>query len=174
MIDANGAYTRKEALTVAEAVKASDVSWFEEPVGSDDLEGLRLLRDRMPAPIDVAAGEYGCDAVYFRRMLDAGAVDVLQADATRCMGITGFLTASALAEAAMIPLSCHTAPTLHAHLGVACRSVVNLEYFHDHVLIERKVFDGAPVPVQGALAPDASRPGLGIELKRSDAAPFAV
>ena len=67
------------------------VTWFEEPVSSDDLDGLRLLRDRAPAGMDIAAGEYGYDLFYFRRMLEAGAVDVLQADATRCGGITGFL-----------------------------------------------------------------------------------
>jgi L-alanine-DL-glutamate epimerase-like enolase superfamily enzyme len=174
MVDANGAYTRKEALTFAEAIAPYDVSWFEEPVSSDDLEGLRLLRDRAPAPLDIAAGEYGCDPVYFRRMLEAGAVDVLQADATRCCGLTGFIKAAALAEAHMVPLSAHTAPSLHVHAGVALAPVVHLEYFYDHVRIERMLFDGAPWPQAGQLAPDRSRPGLGLELKRADAARYAV
>ena len=43
------------------------MSWFEEPVSSDDLDGLRLLRDRAPAGIAITAGEYGYDAPYFRR-----------------------------------------------------------------------------------------------------------
>lgn len=174
MVDANGAYTRKEALTFAEAIAPYDVSWFEEPVSSDDLEGLRLLRDRAPAVMDIAAGEYGYDAVYFRRMLEAGAVDVLQADATRCCGLTGFLKAAALAEAHMVPLSAHTAPALHVHVGVALAPVAHLEYFFDHVRIERMLFDGAPLPYEGTLAPDRARPGLGLELKRADAAQYAV
>jgi len=82
-VDANGAYTRKQALATACAFTEFDVSWFEEPVSSDDLDGLRLLRDRAPAGMEIAAGEYGYDLFYFRRMLEAGAVDVLQADATR-------------------------------------------------------------------------------------------
>src|SRR5581483_1120524 len=112
-VDANGAYSRKQALQFAGEFRELGVSWFEEPVSSDDLEGLRLLRDRAPAGMDIAAGEYGYDAFYFERMLAAGAVDVLQADATRCGGVTGFLQAGALCEAFGLPLSSHTAPALH-------------------------------------------------------------
>ena len=70
-VDANGAYSRKQALAQAEAFAELDVRWFEEPVSSDDLDGLRLLRDRAPAGMDIAAGEYGYDLFYFRRMLEA-------------------------------------------------------------------------------------------------------
>jgi L-alanine-DL-glutamate epimerase-like enolase superfamily enzyme len=151
-----------------------NVSWFEEPVSSDDLAGLRLLRDRAPAGMEIAAGEYGYDSGYFRRMLAAGAVDVLQADATRCAGITGFLQAAALCEAYHLPLSTHCAPSLHTHLGCAVMSLRHLEYFHDHVRIENMFFDGVRSPVNGELSPDLGRPGLGIELKRADAERFAA
>src|SRR5919198_54695 len=134
-VDANGAYDRKRALAVARRIEPFGASWFEEPVSSDDLEGLRLMRDRAPANIEIAAGEYGYDLPYFRRMLGAGAVDVLQADATRCAGITGFLQVGALADAFAIPLSAHTAPSLHLHPGCASLPFCHLEYFHDHVRI---------------------------------------
>jgi L-alanine-DL-glutamate epimerase-like enolase superfamily enzyme len=173
-VDANGAYSRRQALALADAFATQHVSWFEEPVSSDDLLGLRLLRDRAPAGMEIAAGEYGYDLGYFRRMLDAGAVDVLQADATRCAGLTGFLGVSALCEARSLPLSAHTAPTLHLPLGLALEPVRHLEYFHDHARIEQLLFDGAPRPVDGTLSADLSRPGLGIELKRSDAARWAA
>ena len=114
-VDANGAYPRKQALEFAHRVREWDVRWFEEPVSSDDLDGLRMMRDRAPAGMDIAAGEYGYNAGYFVRMLDAGAVDVLQADATRCGGITGFLQAGALCAARSMPLSAHTAPSVHLH-----------------------------------------------------------
>src|SRR5205823_623969 len=117
--DANGAYSRKQALAQAEQFADSGVTWFEEPVSSDDLPGLRFMRDRGPAGMEIAAGEYGYDAFYFRRMLDAQAVDVLQADATRCGGITGFLRAASVCDAYGLPLSAHTAPTIHAHVGCA-------------------------------------------------------
>jgi len=173
-VDANGAYTRKQALAQAEAFAASDVTWFEEPVSSDDLEGLRLIRDRAPNGMEIAAGEYGYDLWYFRRMLDAGAVDVLQADASRCAGISNFLRVGALCEARSMALSAHTAPSLHAHPCCALSSVRHLEYFHDHERIEHMLFDGALMPVGGALRPDRARPGLGLEFKRQDAERWRV
>ncbi|HZS11952.1 MAG TPA: enolase C-terminal domain-like protein [Nitrospirales bacterium] len=168
-VDANGAYSRKQALAFAERFAQYHVTWFEEPVSSDDLDGLRLLRDRGPFGMDITAGEYGFDLFTFRRLLDAGAVDVLQADARRCGGVSGFLRVAALCEAAPLPLSTHTAPTLHALLGCAVNEVRHIEYFHDHVRIEQMLFDGAPRPVHGMIGPDRSRPGFGLIFKRADA-----
>jgi L-alanine-DL-glutamate epimerase-like enolase superfamily enzyme len=173
-VDANGAYARKQALHLAAGFAEHGVTWFEEPVSSDDLAGLRLLRDRAPAAIDVTAGEYGYDAWYFRRMLEAGAVDVLQVDATRCAGFTGFMQAAALCRAFQAPLSAHCAPSIHAHAACAIACLRHIEYFHDHARIEHMLFDGALTPKDGALHPDLSRPGLGVELKRSDAERYRV
>lgn len=173
-VDANGAYSRKQAL--AQACKFTDfnVKWFEEPVSSDDLAGLRLLRDRAPVTMEIAAGEYGYNLEYFRRMLDAGAIDVLQADATRCGGITGFLQVAALCQAHHVPLSAHTAPALHTHVCCAVTPLRHLEYFHDHVRIEQMFFDGVRAPINGELRPDLSRPGMGMEFKQPDAQRFAA
>ncbi len=173
-VDANGAYTRKQALALAEHFHAQRVVWFEEPVSSDDLDGLRLLRDRAPAGMDIAAGEYGYESGYFRRMLDAGAVDVLQADATRCGGVSGFLEAAVLADAAGLPLSAHCAPALHAVLACACERAAHVEYFHDHARIESDWFDGAPEPRGGMLAPSPTRPGLGFSFRAERAEPHRI
>jgi L-alanine-DL-glutamate epimerase-like enolase superfamily enzyme len=173
-VDANGAYARKQALAQAERFTEHGVSWFEEPVSSEDLAGLRLLRDRAPAGMDIAAGEYGSTQVYFRRMLAAGAVDVQQADLTRCGGVSGFLAVAALCEAHQIDLSGHCAPALHLHAACAAPRFRNQEWFHDHVRIERMLFDGAPDAHDGTIRPDRKRPGLGLELKRKDAERFAV
>jgi L-alanine-DL-glutamate epimerase-like enolase superfamily enzyme len=173
-VDANGAYSRKQALAQAEKFALIDVRWFEEPVSSDDLEGLRLLRDRGPANMDIAAGEYGYDSFYFRRMLAAGAVDVLQADATRCGGLTGFLQAGALCGAFELPFSFHCAPSMHAAAACAIPWFKIGEYFFDHARIEEMFFEGALKPVKGALVPDRSRPGLGLEPKRREMKRYAV
>ena len=69
------------ALRMAKAFAAENFGWFEALVYSDDLAGLRTLVGRAPPRMEIAAGEYGPDAASFRRMLAAGAVDVLQADA---------------------------------------------------------------------------------------------
>ena len=172
-VDANGAYSRKEALAQARAFEEFNVRWFEEPVSSDDLEGLRFVRNRAPAGTDIVAGEYGYDIDYFRRMLDANAVDVLQADATRCLGFTGFLQTATLCDAYHIPLSSHCAPALHVHVGCATPAMRHAEFFHDHVRIERMIFDGVPEPVAGTLRPGIE-PGLGLALKRADAQKLAI
>lgn len=173
-VDANGAYSRKQALALAETFAAEDVSWFEEPVSSDDLEGLRLMRDRGPVGMDIAAGEYGYDPYYFRHMLQAGAVDVLQVDGTRCGGVSGALQAGLLCQSYGIPLSAHCAPSLHAHICCALPMARHVEYFHDHVRIEHQLFEGALDPVNGCLKPDLDRPGLGLRLNEGEARRFAV
>jgi L-alanine-DL-glutamate epimerase-like enolase superfamily enzyme len=174
-VDANGAYTRKQALALAELfAREAQIGWFEEPVSSDDLEGLQLIRRRAPASIEIAAGEYGYDIGYFRRMLNAGAVDVIQADITRCGGVTGWLQVSGLAHAHRIDLSGHCAPSYHVHAACAVPRFRHLEWFHDHVRIEHMLFDGAPQVKNGAIRPDLSRPGLGLEFKEKDAEQYAV
>lgn len=173
-VDANGAYSRKQALALGLRFADLGVSWFEEPVQPDDLSGLALLVERLPAGVELAAGEYGYEPRYFERMLRARAVDVLQADATRCGGISGFLRAAALCELQQVPLSSHCAPALHTHLGCAVQPLRHLEYFHDHVRIESLLFDGVVAPQQGRLRPDRTRPGMGLSLKHADAKRFLV
>jgi len=173
-VDANGAYSRKQALQLAHDFAESGVEWFEEPVSSDDLMGLRLLRDRAPAGIEIAAGEYGYDSFYFRRMLDAGAVDVLQADATRCLGFTGLMQADVLCGARGLSLSLHCAPALHLHAALSLRQLRHQEWFHDHARIEHLMFDGAPHPHSGTIRADLSRPGIGLELKTADISKYSV
>lgn len=172
-VDANGAFSRKQALQMAERFAGEDnVSWFEEPVSSDDLAGLRLLRDRAPVGMEIAAGEYGWTAMYLQRMLAAEAVDVLQADATRCGGVTGFMDVASLADAHPLPLSAHCAPSIHMHLACAARPLRHVEYFHDHARIEHMLFDGFCAPRDGVMIPDLTRPGLGLNLKYQDAEQF--
>jgi L-alanine-DL-glutamate epimerase-like enolase superfamily enzyme len=170
MVDANGAYSRKQALRMAVDFASLGVTWFEEPVSSDDLRSLRLIQQRGPTGMEIAAGEYGYDLSYFRRMMQAGAVDVIQPDVTRCMGITGFLAVAALAEAAGVPVSAHTAPAQSLHACCAVRPLRHIEWFHDHVRIEQMLFEGAPRPERnGMVRPDLTRPGNGLVLRHADA-----
>lgn len=165
MVDANGAYSRKQALEWAQRFADEfGVTWLEEPVSSEDLEGLRLVRDRGPAGMAIAAGEYGWTLADLYATSDC--VDVLQADATRCGGFTNLLAADALCRARGIGFSAHCAPALHVHACCACAALVHLEYFHDHARLETQLFDGAPQPSGGVLEPDLSRPGNGLELRR--------
>lgn len=171
-VDANGAYSAKQAVAMARRFADEGVSYFEEPVSSDQLQQLHFVRQH--APMAIAAGEYGYDPWYFRDMLRAEAVDILQADVTRCLGVTGWLQAAALAYGFDIPLSAHTAPAIHAHVACAAPQIEHVEYFYDHVRIERMLLDGAPEPVDGSLRPDPSRLGLGLELKPQEAEKWRI
>ncbi|TMK70600.1 MAG: mandelate racemase [Actinobacteria bacterium] len=163
-VDANGAFSRQEAVAWAHVyADGFDVKWFEEPVTSDDLEGLRIVRDESPDRLDIAAGEYGDLLPYFERM--APVVDCLQADVTRCGGITGLLAVARVAEAQGVDLSGHCAPAISAHAFSAVPRLRHLEYFHDHVRVEHMLFDGVLVPDGDVLRPDRSRLGNGLELK---------
>lgn len=171
-VDANGGYTAKQAVRQAARFAEYGVTYFEEPVSSDQLEQLAFVRQQIA--MDVAAGEYGYDPWYFRRMLRAEAVDILQADVTRCLGCTGWLMAADLAYSFDIPFSAHTAPSLHAHVGCAAPQLAHVEYFYDHVRMEQMLFDGVLQPVAGHLQPDPDRPGLGLTLKRQDAEAWRI
>ena len=173
-VDANGAYTAKQALRAIAAAQdaGAGVTWFEEPVSSDDLDGLRLVREHTAS--DVAAGEYGTDVGYFRRMCAAGAVDCLQADATRCGGYTEWLRAAAVAAAFELDVSAHCAPNLHAPVAAAAANLRHVEWFHDHVRIEQRLLRGALDPQGGSVVPDSDRPGHGLTFDDDAAEPFVV
>jgi L-alanine-DL-glutamate epimerase-like enolase superfamily enzyme len=172
MVDANGAFSRAEAAGWAESYAEWGVRYLEEPVPSGDLEGLAWLRERLPSGIELAAGEYAWDLPELRRL--AGCVDILQADVTRCAGITNLLRADGICRARHLPFSAHCAPQVSAHLCCAMECAVHVEYFHDHARIESLLFDGALAAAGGELRPDPSRPGLGVELKRADAERFTA
>jgi L-alanine-DL-glutamate epimerase-like enolase superfamily enzyme len=173
-VDANGAYTRKQALELGHAYAELGVSWYEEPVSSDDAAGLAWLRDRCPPPLRIAAGEYGYRLDDFKRLLDHGAVDVLMADATRCGGVTGFMQVAALAAAYRVPLSSHCAPTLHRDLACAAPGFLTAEYFHDHARLEPLLFAGAARIEHGRLHAAPDRPGLGIALEERPREPVEL
>ena len=166
-VDANGGYPAGQAVRVGHRLAEYGVTWFEEPVSSQDLAGLAAVRHQVQP--DVAAGEYSWSLADSARLIDAGAVDCLQLDVTRCGGITEFLRGSALAAAHNLQVSGHCAPNLHARVGVAVPNLRHIEYFHDHQRIEGMLFDGALNPAGGILTPDPDAPGLGLTLRESDA-----
>jgi L-alanine-DL-glutamate epimerase-like enolase superfamily enzyme len=162
-VDANGGYSLGQAVRVGIALADYGVTWFEEPVSSQDTAGLASIR-RQVRP-EVAAGEYSWTLADSARLLDASAVDCLQADVTRCGGITGFLQAAEIAAAHDVQISGHCAPNLHARIGAGVPNLRHVEYFHDHQRIEDLLFDGSLSPRGGAMSPEADRPGLGMALR---------
>jgi L-alanine-DL-glutamate epimerase-like enolase superfamily enzyme len=174
MVDANGANSAAGAVLWAQRYRELGVTYFEEPVSSDDLAGLAHVRDHAPAGLAVAAGEYGWNLPYFQRMLEAGAVDILQADVTRCGGVANMIRVDGLCKARSMPSSAHCAPAISAHVCCAMETNIHIEYFFDHYRIEGMLFDGTLEPDGGKLTPDRDRPGLGLEFKHADAAQYEV
>jgi L-alanine-DL-glutamate epimerase-like enolase superfamily enzyme len=173
-VDANGAYTRKQALYKSQQFGDLGVTWFEEPVSSDDRIGLHMMVQHAPACMNIAAGEYCYVLDDARLLIEADAVDVLQADVTRCGGITNFMKISDACEMHHLPLSAHTSPSVHGTLCCALLPAMNVEYFFDHARIESIIFEGAIQPVKGKLRPDLSRYGLGLELKKGEADRYRI
>jgi L-alanine-DL-glutamate epimerase-like enolase superfamily enzyme len=164
MVDANGGYTRGQARRVGHALDELGVSWFEEPVSSDDLEGLAVLRNALRC--DVTAGEYAADGYDAARLCPV--LDCLQLDATRCGGYTGFLHGAAVAAAHNLDVSAHCAPALHAPVAAAVANLRHIEYFVDHARLEPLLVEGVPSVHHGTLTPNKV-PGNGYTL-RPDAA----
>jgi L-alanine-DL-glutamate epimerase-like enolase superfamily enzyme len=171
-VDANGGYRAKQAIRVMRLLSELDIRWLEEPVSSDDLSGLGLVRGAVTP--EVAAGEYGLDLYYFQRMCAADAVDCLQVDASRCGGITEWQRAAAVAASYGLDVSGHCAPHLHAAVALATPNLRHLEWFHDHVRIESMLFEGTLSPDGGVITPDPTSPGHGLTFRRSEAEKYRV
>lgn len=171
-VDANGGYRPGQARRVEAALRDLRVSWFEEPVSSDDLAGMAAVRAASRA--DVAAGEYCWTLPSVARLLESGAVDCLQADVTRCGGITVWREAAALAAGHGLEISAHGAPQLSAHVAACVPNARHVEWFADHVRIESLLFDGLLRPGEGSLRPDVERPGHGLTLRTGDARHYEI
>lgn len=174
MVDANGAYSVGQAASIKARLAEYGVTWFEEPVSSNDTRGLRQVREQAPRSVQIAAGEYGWTPQHQLGLLNANCVDVMQIDATRCLGISGFLVASAVTDTFEIPISAHTAPAIHVHLCAAIPRLLHVEYFHDHVRLEERLFEGVLTPKDGHVVLDNPPVGHGLSLRRSEAEDYAL
>lgn len=173
-VDANGAYNTKQALTMAEEFAKHQVTWFEEPVSSDNVESLRFLRNRAPAMVKIVAGEYGYIPQYYETLVQPPAVDVLQADASRCGGISGFIQIGMMCSSLDMLYSSHCVPLVHLHAAISLPEFFIAEYFYDHVRIENIFFESSAKVEEGHLVPDQYTPGIGIEFKHSDAEKYKI
>lgn len=161
-VDANGGYSPAQARRLGRAYDDLGVTWFEEPLSSDDLPGLAALRCALRC--DIAAGEYIDGIRTATRMLAAGAVDCLQIDVTRCAGISEWLRCASIAAGFGLDVSAHCAPSLHASPAAAVPNLRHIEYFADHARLEPMLFDGVLRPDGGYLQP-SREPGNALRLR---------
>jgi L-alanine-DL-glutamate epimerase-like enolase superfamily enzyme len=162
MVDANGGYAAGPARRVGRELDELGVVWFEEPVSSDDIDGLAAVRAALDC--DVTAGEYAADLYDVRALLPV--VDCLQLDLTRCGGYTGWMRAAAVAQAHNLEVSAHCAPALHTPVAAAAPNLRHVEWFADHARIDAAFLIGAPDVSAGALHPDQHATGHGLAFNR--------
>jgi L-alanine-DL-glutamate epimerase-like enolase superfamily enzyme len=170
-VDANGGYTAGQAVRVGRRLEELGVTWFEEPVSSDDHDGLRRVRQALA--VDVTAGEYGDSLAYFAHLLAGDTLDCVQVDVTRCGGYTEWLRIAALAAAHGLEVSGHCAPSLHAAVAMATPNLRHVEWFEDHVRIEERFLERFPDPRGGYVVPEDA-PGNGLSLREADLTPYRV
>jgi mandelate racemase len=112
--DYNQGLARGEALPRCRALDAQGLTWIEEPLRYDDLDGhARLARD-IVTPVMLGENFYGPRAM--QEAIRAQACDLVMPDLMRIGGVTGFLQAAAIADVAGIPMSSHLYPEVSSHL----------------------------------------------------------
>jgi mandelate racemase len=154
-VDVNQGWGRERARLYGARLTEWAVGWLEEPLAAEDVAGLAGLRGALATPITAGENAYGLDGV--RALLDAGAVGTLMPDLQRIGGITGWIAANALAEAARVPITSHLFPEVSVHLLAASRFVGPLEYVTGATpLLEE------PLLVRDGTVTVPDRPGLGI------------
>jgi D-arabinonate dehydratase len=163
MIDANQAYVDvNECASLCRAVEQYDITWFEEPLPVDMVEGHVRLRKQTKIPL--ATGEVAATRWEFQELIRSGAIDYIQPDATMCGGVSEWMRIAACAGAQGVSVAPHYHWDIHVHLGCVTREVSILEKF---VGTDVKNFDlimhnPRQVTKNGTLVPPEG-PGLGIE-----------
>jgi L-alanine-DL-glutamate epimerase-like enolase superfamily enzyme len=155
MVDANQQWDRAAARRIGRRLEEFDLVWIEEPLDAYDIDGHAALRARLDTPI--ASGEMLSAASDHRRLLEAGAVDVIQPDAPRIGGITPYRRVADLADELGVTVAPHFATQLHVHLAAAQPREGWVEWFDwlEPLFVERLALRDGRVFV-----PD--RPGIGL------------
>jgi D-galactarolactone cycloisomerase len=163
-IDANQGYTRAQAMDLADRVRDLNIRWFEEPcIWSNDARDMRDVRSR---GIPVCAGQSETSPEGCRDLMERGAIDVCNFDASWSGGYTNWRRMAAAAHLYSVELAHHEEPQVAAHLLASQPSGTYLEVFHpDRDPIWWGLIANRPELVNGTLTLP-SGPGLGWELDR--------
>ncbi len=156
MVDFNQGLDLAEALERCHALDGHGLTWIEEPVVYDDLDGYRRLAAELDTPIQIGENFYGPRSLH--RALQAQACDYVMPDFMRIGGVTGWMQAAAIASAAGVPVSTHLYPEVAAHVMRVTDTAHWLEWqsWADPVLQRPYAVEGGELHI-----PDT--PGVGLE-----------
>lgn len=159
MVDANCAYTVREARRLAHQLADIDLGWLEEPLEKDDYAAHADLRSKVDVPI--ALGENLYSERQFKQAIAADAVDVVQPDVCRVGGVTAWLDVASAAKTWDLPVSPHYVEPVHVHLAAAFDNVPYIEH-HSTVLDE---VTAAPLELADGTFTPPDRSGHGIRFE---------
>jgi D-galactarolactone cycloisomerase len=162
-IDANQGYSLGDALDLCHRVADLEVRWFEEPcIWSNDKRDMREIRARGGIPVCAGQSEHSPGAC--RDLMEAGAIDVCNFDASWSGGYTNWRRMAALAHVYSVELAHHEEPQVAAHLLASQPNGTYLEVFHpDRDPIWWQLLANRPEVVDGVVRLSAA-PGLGWQL----------
>ena len=169
MADGTRRYNLDMAKKFAAFLFEQGIFWFEEPFTPTNLDDLVALRQVVGVPIAVGECEYGVEG--FRELIRCGAADILQADASRCGGITELIKIAEMAKTAGLQLAPHSwcdpvAVIANGHVVAANSHGLTVEIDQTgNKFIEELL--GEPLTVKEGLLDLTDRPGLGIELNEN-------
>jgi mandelate racemase len=167
MSDYNQSLTVAEAIARGRVLDGEGLYWIEEPVRHDDYAGNARVAAALETPVQI--GENFVFPQAMAAALSAQACDYAMPDLQRIGGVTGWLRAAALADAAGVEMSSHLFPEVSAHLLAATPTAHWLEYvdWADPVLAE-------PLVVKDGMAMIADRPGHGMEWDEASVRKYAI
>jgi mandelate racemase len=159
MVDYNQALDEREALRRGLALQERGVAWLEEPIRHDDYRACARLAEALEVPVQI--GENFSLPYAMAEAIAARACDLAMPDLERIGGVTGWLRAAQLAQAARLPMSSHLFPEVSAHLMAATPTAHWLEYVDWAApLLEE------PMRIEGGMAIPNARPGNGLAWNR--------
>ena len=163
MVDVNGVWGVHTAVTMARKLERYEIYWLEEPVQVDDIDGLAKVAASTDIPI--AGSEIENTKHGFKELIERNAVEIVQADATICGGITEFKKIAAIAEAHGLPMCPHSADQIHTPLVAAIPNGLFVEYMPD---LASRIVDLLMNPIipENGVMECSDRPGIGLEISK--------
>jgi L-alanine-DL-glutamate epimerase-like enolase superfamily enzyme len=173
MMDANNAWPdATTAVTFINALAELNPFWVEEPLMPDDVRGHAAIREKVRVPI--ATGEIEATRWGFASLLEHGAADMLQPDATVLGGITEFRKVAGIAAAHDVPLYPHWMHHIHTSIVASIPNAVMVEYFPDLSVLNLEEVLQNPIRAQHGALPLPQMPGTGVVFDDQALDRFAV